>query len=100
MVKHIILWRWKDALKEEEKTQAGLRIKHGLEDLAGKIEGLEEIHVILNTMTSSNYDIMLECTFSDAEALAYYTAHPLHVAVKDQIIVPVTKDRACFDYEY
>ena len=100
MVKHIILWRWKDALTEEEKTQVGLRIKNGLEDLAGKIEGLIDIPVILNTMTSSNYDLMLECTFSDTEALAYYAAHPLHVAVKDQIIVPVTKDRACFDYEY
>ena len=99
MVKHIILWRYADHLSEDERAQAGRRIKEGLEGLYGKIDGLAEIRVYLNELPTSNYDIMLECTMKDMDALRYYAAHPEHVHVKDTIIVPSTKDRVCFDYE-
>ncbi|MBQ1325076.1 MAG: Dabb family protein [Solobacterium sp.] len=99
MIKHIILWRYADRLSEEERIREGQRIRDGLEGLYGRIDGLEEIHVYLNQMPTSNYDIMLECVLKDAEALQGYAVHPEHVKVKDGIIVPVTKDRVCFDFE-
>ncbi len=99
MIKHIILWRYADRLSEEERISAGKHIKDGLEGLNGRIDGLESIHVYLNQMPTSNYDIMLECILRDADALQGYAVHPEHVKVKDGIIVPVTKDRVCFDFE-
>ena len=99
MVKHMILWQFAEHLNEEEKDMHGKRIKEGLEALYGRIDGLLDIHVYLNSMPSSNYDILLECTMKDKDALQYYAAHPEHVQVKDSIIVPVTRNRVCFDYE-
>ena len=99
MVKHIILWKFKEELTAEQKQQCAAEIKAGLEGLAGKIEGLTDIHVYTEGLPTSNFDIMLDSTVTDTEALAYYAGHPAHVKVKDELIVPVTAVRACFDFE-
>ena len=99
MIKHVILWKFKEELSADEKKAAALRIKEGLEALQGKIEGLEDIRVYTEGLPTSNYDLMLDSTVRDGEALAYYAGHPAHVAVKDGIIMPVVSDRACFDFE-
>ena len=58
-------------------------IKAGLEGLAGQIPGLVEVHVNINGLPSSNADLMLDTTFTDAAALKGYSTHPAHVAVAD-----------------
>ena len=40
MVKHIILWKLKESLSENEKAQAKKNAKAALEALQGKIPGL------------------------------------------------------------
>ena len=99
MVKHIILWKLKDSLSAEEKETAKKEIKEGLEGLKGRIEGLTDIHVYTDGLASSNTDIMLESVHTDRDALAFYSGHPLHVDVKDNIIVPKVSGRYAFDFD-
>ena len=99
MVKHIIIWKLKDELSNEEKTERKLLIKEGLEGLAGKIEGLTQIEVITDILDSSSGDLMLLSTFESREALKGYSVHPEHVKVADSTVRPYTAQRSCIDYE-
>lgn len=99
MVKHVILWTLKDTLSEEKKKTVKADIKAGLEDLAGQIPGLAEIHVYTDGLASSNADLMLDSTFVDEESLKGYAVHPKHVAVADGKVRPYTATRICLDFE-
>lgn len=99
MVKHVIIWTLKDELTSEEKEQAKKNIKEGLEGLAGKIPGLIEIKVLIDGLSSSNTDLMLDSTFEDEASLAGYAVHPEHVAVAQNIVRPNSKIRSCFDFK-
>ena len=99
MVKHIILWKLKDDLTEEEKQRIKKDIKAGLEGLAGRIPGL--LNIVVNVdgrLDSSNADVMLDSTFTDEAALKAYAVHPEHVAVADGKVRPYTCLRTCLDY--
>lgn len=99
MVKHIILWKLRDDLSEEEKARVKQGIKAGLEGLAGRIPGLVNITVNVDgRLDSSNADVMLDSTFTDEEALQAYAVHPEHVAVADGKVRPYTCLRTCLDY--
>ncbi|MBR4187327.1 MAG: Dabb family protein [Bacteroidaceae bacterium] len=100
MTKHIILWRLREDLTEEEKQNVKRDIKAGLEGLAGRIPGLLDIKVnIEGRLDSSNADVMLDSTFTDEAALRAYAVHPAHVAVADSKVRPFTCLRTCLDYE-
>lgn len=99
MTKHIILWTLQDSLSAEEKASVKAGIKAGLEGLAGQIPGLVEIHVQTDCLPSSNADLMLDSTFTDAAALQAYATHPAHVAVADSKVRPYTKIRSCLDFD-
>lgn len=99
MVKHIILWQLKDEFSAEEKAQIKTGIKEGLEGLAGKIPGLLDIKVQTECLESSNAEVMLDSTFTDAEALKGYAVHPAHVEVANTKVRPYTKTRSCMDFE-
>ena len=98
MVKHVILWQLKDELSTEEKAAVKAGIKEGLESLSGKIPGLVDIHVNIDALPSSNADLMLDTTFTDAAALKGYSTHPAHVAVADGKVRPYTAVRTCLDF--
>lgn len=100
MVKHIILWKLRDDLSNEEKQRVKKDIKAGLEGLAGRIPGLLSIVVNVDgRLQSSNADVMLDSTFTDEAALKAYAVHPEHVAVADGKVRPYTCLRTCLDYE-
>ena len=99
MTKHIILWTLKETLSAEEKASVKAAIKEGLEGLAGQIPGLVDIHVQIDCLPTSTADLMLDSTFTDAQALKGYSVHPAHVAVADTYVRPYTCQRAALDYE-
>ncbi|MCQ2433829.1 MAG: Dabb family protein [Oscillospiraceae bacterium] len=99
MVKHIILWQLKDTLSAEEAAAVKQGIKEGLEGLQGKIDGLTAIHVQTDCLPTSNADVMLDATLTDAAALQGYAVHPAHVAVADSKVRPYTQTRVCMDFE-
>ncbi len=99
MVKHIILWTLKDSLSEEEKIQIKKSIKEGLESLQGVVPGLTDIKVqIYGRLSSSNADLMLECTLESEEALKGYAVHPAHVAIANSRVRPFTAIKSCLDF--
>lgn len=99
MVKHIILWTLKDSLSEEEKIQIKKSIKEGLESLQGVVPGLIDIKVQIDgRLSSSNADLMLECTLESEEALKGYAVHPAHVAIANSRVRPFTEIRSCLDF--
>ena len=100
MTKHIILWQFKDKLSAEEKKTAAAGAKKALEALKGRIEGLTDIKVITEKLDTSNADMMLDSTFTSADALHNYSIHPLHVKAADEFVRPFTKSRTCIDYNY
>ncbi len=99
MTKHIILWTLKETLSAEEKASVKAAIKEGLEGLAGQIPGLVDIHVQTECLPTSTADLMLDSTFTDAQALKGYSVHPAHVAVADGKVRPYTQIRSCLDFE-
>ena len=97
MVKHMIVWKFKDEL--ESKTERAAEIKTALEGLVGKIDGLLEMHILTNGMPCSSGDLMMDSSFENADALAAYQKHPLHVEIADGLVRPSMASRLSFDYE-
>ena len=95
MVKHVILWKLKD---EHNNSTVKQGIKDGLEGLMGKIDGLLEIKVEINGLSSSNADVMLYSVFENEDALKNYAIHPEHVYVADTFVRPFTEVRMCMDF--
>ena len=98
MVKHIIIWNFKESMTSDEKTKAASKIKEGLEGLIDKIEGLVEISVEATPLSSSNGDLMLDSSFVDEDALKDYQVDPEHLKVAEYVR-SVMDSRKCFDYE-
>ena len=97
MVKHIILWKLKETLTEEEKTTARAEVKYRLESLNGKIDGMIKLIVVTDRLPSSNADIMLDSTFESEEALAGYQVNPLQVEAA-AYVRSVVEARLCLDF--
>lgn len=97
MVKHMIIWKFKEEL--ENKEQRALEIKNALEGLVGKIEGLQEMHILTDCYPSSAGDIMMDSTFESNDALKNYQKSPLHQEVANGLVRPSMQSRLSFDYE-
>lgn len=98
MVKHIILWQLKDEFSDTEKEEIKQNAKKALESLKGQVPGLDSICVNIRQLSSSNADMLLDCTLTDEESLHKYQIHPLHVKAAETYVRPFTKTRLCMDY--
>ena len=76
MVKHIVLYTFKEGVNKEEAITV---IRDSLYPLVGKIEGLQHLEVKL---AFNGMDYALYSEFSSREALEAYAVHPLHEAAK------------------
>lgn len=98
MIRHVIIWELKEDLAGEGRLAAKAEIKKELEALAGRIDGLREIHVYTELLASSNGDIMLDAVFESEEALAGYQVHPEHLKAAETVKKAVCR-RSCADFE-
>lgn len=99
MVRHLILWKLKESLTTDEKSQVLSDMKEQLEGLVGKVPGLVSLKVVINGMASSNADVMLDSVLENVDALNGYQKHPDHVEVANTYVRPFTEVRMCLDYE-
>ena len=92
MVKHIVLYTFKEDVNKEDAVKL---IASVLEPLVGKIPGLlhMEIRRAFNGM-----DYALYSEFESREALAEYAEHPLHVAAKGHFF-HLLDSRVAADYD-
>ena len=93
----MIVWKFKEEI--ENKSAIAGKIKTALEGLVGKIEGLKEMHIIVDKLPSSSGDLMMDSLFISNEALQVYQKHPLHVEIADTLVQPYMQTRLSLDYE-
>ncbi len=98
MVKHIVMWSFREEIPKDEREAAALRIKEGLEGLVGVVPGLLSARVILHPISSSTHDLSLVSELESAQALKDYKDNPDHLKVA-AFVRSVTCGRACLDYE-
>lgn len=96
MIRHIVMWKYREGLTTEEKTALLNNLNKAAEDMRGKVEGLLDIHLEKNVNEKEKYDICLYCEFETLENVDNYQVHPLHLVFKD-IITGNVVDRACID---
>ncbi|MEC0329685.1 Dabb family protein [Paenibacillus macerans] len=95
MIKHIVLFKLKDASPESvERTAAVLR---GLE---GKVEQLRGLEVGIDVVRSQrSYDIALIATFDSLEDLEGYQVHPEHKKLIEHM-TQVRESQVAVDFEF
>lgn len=97
MVKHIVMWSFKEEISAEERIADAAKIKEGLEGLVGVVPGLMSARVVTELISSSSHDLALITEFDTEEALAAYKTNPDHVKVAT-FVRSVTCNRAALDY--
>ena len=99
MVYHIVMWKFRPEVADEEKAMRKQAMKVNLASLVGKVPGLLSLEFVESPIPSSTHDIALVSTLEKAEDIAVYAKHPAHVAVADTYVRPFVTERACLDYE-
>lgn len=98
MIKHYIMWNFREDMTPPERTEAAKKIKSGLEGLLGRIDGLVSIHVYARPLGTANVDLMLDSAFVSVEALKAYAVNPDHLAVA-VFVRSVVSSRKCMDID-
>lgn len=95
MIRHIVMFRWKDSFTEDIRRQWTA----GLDQLEGGIPGLLRlVHGADVLKTDKSWDHVIIADFEDRDALAVYNTHPLHEAIKP-FSLPNVQDLAYVDLE-
>lgn len=97
MVRHIVAWNYKDGFTESESKENAQKVKEELEALKDIVDGIIELKVNINILSSGNRDIVLNSLFEDKKALDAYQIHPDHVRVSS-FVGTVVQNRTCIDY--
>lgn len=98
MIKHIVMWRFKDEAEGRTKQQNMEYIKERLLALVPVIPEIKSFEVGINIHSdAAAYDMALVSEFEDMAALERYKAHPMHVKVS-QYVGKVRTERASVDY--
>ncbi|WP_010664470.1 Dabb family protein [Marinilabilia salmonicolor] len=98
MIKHIVLFKFKEDLPADEKKNKSERIKADLEALVEKVETLRKMEVGININPEEEYNLSLVSEFDDMKGLKAYAVHPDHVKA-GAAIREILEKRACVDYE-
>lgn len=99
MVHHIVMWKFKPEISEEQKPKLKADMKENLSALVGKVPGLLTVEFVEEPLSSSTHDIALVTTLEKAEDISVYAKHPAHVAAADTYVRPFVTERACLDYQ-
>ena len=97
MIRHIVMWNFKDGFANHENIEHAKKVKTELEALIQYIDGIIELKVHINALSTSNKDIVLNSLFESEETLAEYQIHPEHKRV-GAYVGTVMQNRVCIDY--
>jgi hypothetical protein len=99
MLRHIVMWKLKEHAEGASREENGAKAKALLLACAQLDPGI--VHFEVGTAAPGlecTYDLVLDSTFRDREALSAYQNHPQHVAIKP-FMKAVVEARQCMDYE-
>ncbi len=95
MIKHIVMWKFKDEAAEADR----LEMKRRLESLLGVVPPLLKIEVGMDIVGSdASKDMVLYSEFHSLDDLKAYAEHPEHLKVVE-FVKPLVRERAVVDYE-
>lgn len=94
MIKHIVMWKFKE--NEEENMKLFLE---GLNKLKGIIPEIKNMETGININPKNDYDAILISEFETMEDLEKYKNHPEHVKVSG-LCKEIRIDRQAIDYEF
>ena len=97
MIRHIVAWNYKDGFGEHENGENAKNLKSKLEALKKILDGCVELTVHINTLSSSDKDVVLNTLFENEEALLAYQVHPEHKKIV-AYVATVMQNRICVDY--
>jgi hypothetical protein len=98
MVRHIVMWKFKDEAEGKTKEENRRYIKERLEALPPVIPQIRKLEAGINFNTSAMaYDMALYTEFDTSEDLEIYQNHPEHRKVSDYVS-KVREARAVVDY--
>ncbi|WP_309477000.1 Dabb family protein [Trinickia acidisoli] len=99
MIRHIVMWKLKEAAEGATRTENAVKLKALLEGCRDIVPGILHLEVGLSAPgLDSTSDVVLVSDFADKAALDAYQVHPTHQALK-QFVTAVRESRECVDYE-
>ncbi len=75
MIRHILLWKYKEGVDKKEALHI---LKESVDTLKG-VDGVLTVEINEN-LEENEYDLVFYSEFKDRESLANFKTHPLHVA--------------------
>ena len=98
MLKHIVMWRYKDSAEGKSPLEHAQWMKQNLEALVGVVPEILGLEYGIDQMsTPASYHGVLTVVVEDAEALKRYANHPEHLKIVDYAS-RVTESRVVVDY--
>ncbi|MGF6376556.1 hypothetical protein M2140_001633 [Clostridiales Family XIII bacterium PM5-7] len=97
MIRHIVAWNFKEGFSDTENEDHARKVKTDLEALTNIVDGILEINVRIDLLSSSNKQVVLDSCFACEDAMAAYQVHPEHKKVV-AFINEVFENRICIDY--
>ncbi len=99
MIKHIVMWKFKDYAEGADKKENILKVKNMLEALPEKIGFIREMKVEINVNPKeSMFDAVLFSAFDSLEDVERYRVHPEHKKISSFVAL-IRTDRASVDFE-
>lgn len=99
MIKHIVMWKFKDHAEGADKAANLAKAKALLDACAHITPGTLRFEVaVAKSGLECTYDLILYSKFADQTALNAYQNHPQHQALKP-FIGTVRLERQCMDYQ-
>lgn len=98
MIKHIVLFRFRDDVDTVTATAAAQKFSDGIMALPAIIPQIRKIEVGTNINPEESWDICLYSEFASLEDVRLYSAHPAHVKVASEL-KKLLAGRSCVDYE-
>lgn len=92
MVKHIVLWSFKEGVDKEKSFG---EIKAIFDEFSPKVPGMQSLKLVRGYQ---GYDVCLISVHDSKEALEVYQKFPQHLEVKE-VIKAVRDQRASCDFE-
>jgi hypothetical protein len=100
MIKHIVMFRFKESAEGKNKSENIQSLKSKLEVLPAKIAEIKFFEVGVNFSDAAvAYDLVLNSEFGSKEALFSYQKNPDHAAVA-AFVEKVCRDRVVVDYVF
>lgn len=100
MIKHIVMWKFKDEAEGLTRKENLVKVKTALEALPEKIDFIRHIEVNINVNNNGkNYDAVLISEFDSLDDVLKYRDHPEHKKISSYVAL-VKESRSCVDYEF